>query len=178
MEIMNKVKFDPDNPHIRTFTDKRFYFLNVLPESICIEDIAHSLAHTCRYGGHCQSYYSVAEHSIVCSNRVDRSVALWGLLHDAAEAYIGDLCKPLKSMLSIKAGCGCQEDISNYEHNILRVIVDKFGLSWPMPQEVIDMDRTLLYEEMEFLWSGTSWMLLDPLDAEQLFLSRFNDLIQ
>jgi len=168
---MDKVKFDPLNPHIRTFTDKKFYFRDIRPENICIEDIAHSLAYTCRYGGHCGWFYSVAEHSIVCCDRVDKSIALWGLLHDAAEAYIGDLCKPLKMMLSIQTGC--QQDVTEYEHDVLKVIAEKFGLSWPMPPEVADVDKALLYEEMEFLWNGTSFALLEPKDAESLFLSRF-----
>lgn len=102
---MDKVKFDPNNPHIRTFTDKKFYFLDIRPEHICIEDIAHSLSNICRYGGHCKQFYSVAEHSIACCDRMgngeDASVRLWALLHDAAEAYIGDICKPLKTLLMI-----------------------------------------------------------------------------
>ncbi len=169
---MDKVKFDPKNPHVRTFTDKRFYFLDPKPEDICIEDIAHSLSHICRYGGHCHRFYSVGEHSITCCDRVrGLSVPLWGLLHDAAEAYIGDICKPLKSLLSVRIEC--QKPIEDYEQDILRTIAMKFGLPWPVPQEIYDIDKELLYEEMDFLWNEPRFVALGPKDAEQIFLRYF-----
>lgn len=170
---MDKIKFDPKNPHIRTFTDKKFFFLDIKPEDICIEDIAHSLSYMCRYGGHCHQFYSVAEHSVACCNRArGRSLPLWGLLHDAAEAYIGDICKPLKGLLSISVEC--HRCIESYEQDILRVIAIKFKLPWPIPQEIHKIDKELLYEEMVFLWDGTIRKVLNPQDAEYMFLCHFD----
>lgn len=74
------------------------------PRTIVLEDIAHALAATCRYGGHCKRFYSVAEHAVLCSVRLERyghsrSDCLAALHHDDAEAYLGDIPRPLKPLL-------------------------------------------------------------------------------
>ena len=81
---------------ISTYTDKKFHYLNPTEEEICIEDIAHALALTCRFGGHCSKFYSVAEHSIRVSNIVPETLRLQALLHDAHEAYLHDVPRPIK----------------------------------------------------------------------------------
>lgn len=85
-----------DYGYIRTFTDKQFMLLNPTLDSICIEDVAHSLSMICRFGGHVKNFYSVGQHSIFVSDQCPDEFKLEGLLHDATEAYYGDMVRPLK----------------------------------------------------------------------------------
>ena len=80
-----------------TCTGRRVHIAAPLPEEIAVEDIAHALSHTCRFAGHTREFYSVAQHSVLVSELLeDRRASLWGLLHDASEAYLHDLTRPLK----------------------------------------------------------------------------------
>lgn len=173
--------YDPNNPHVRTFKDGKFHFFDFGPEDIDIEEIAHSLSNLCRYGGHCNKFYSVAEHSIRCCYRSpNKQLRMWCLLHDAAEAYIGDITGPLKSLLVIRNPKYDNDPynsqsmtILEYEKSILKVIATKFNLPWPIPKEVFDIDRELLYEEMTVLWNNEPMGVIPPEEAEQTFLTLF-----
>ncbi len=84
-----------------TKTGIHFYPMDPRPSEICLEDIAHALANICRFGGHTRMFYSVAQHCVMVSRHVeilggDVEAQMWGLLHDASEAYIGDMVRPLK----------------------------------------------------------------------------------
>ena len=84
---------------IRTYTGKYINVFDPDPEMIDIEDIAHSLSNTCRWGGHCRKFYSVAQHSVMVVDWLpvsDSKLRLAGLMHDATEAYLTDLSKPIK----------------------------------------------------------------------------------
>lgn len=92
-----------DVDHYRqTFTGKRFHFLHPTPDEVCLEDVAHHLAMTCRYGGAVKYFYSVAQHSVLVSRAsgTDPRARLVGLLHDAAEAYLHDLHPALKVLVT------------------------------------------------------------------------------
>ena len=87
---------------ILTYSGKVFDPVNPIAADIRIEDIAHALAHQCRFSGHTIEHYSVAEHSVRVSGLLeDRGypyrVQMWGLLHDASEAYLIDLPAPVKN---------------------------------------------------------------------------------
>lgn len=123
---------------MQTATGRQFWPLDPRPEEIHIEDIAHALSMQCRYGGHALRFYSVGEHSVLLSRAVSRENALLALLHDAPEAYVQDVIRPIKPHLT-----GYHE----IEARIMRAICDRFGLPYEMPAEVKDADNRILLDE-------------------------------
>ena len=123
------------------------------------------------------AHNSVAEHSILCCDRGSNWLCqIWGLLHDAAEAYIGDLVSPFKHRLLFEySGYNCE--VSDYEDYIIRAIAEKIGIPYPIPEEVHKADRALLYMEMEFLWGDKPRVVMLPEEAERIFLSYFRNLM-
>lgn len=126
---------------IRTFSGKYINVFDPNPDDIIIEDIAHALSNQCRFGGHIRRFYSVAQHSIFCSDLASPRLRLQALLHDASEAYLIDIPSPIKSEL-----CNYKE----IEHNLMVVISQKFGFDFPMDDEVKDIDMYAL----EFEWNN------------------------
>lgn len=135
---------------IQTFRGLRFHHLDPQPDDICIEDIAHALSNLCRFAGHTREFYSVAQHSVLASKCCPDRDALWGLLHDAAEAYCVDVPRPLKHMPGM-------EPYRATEDAIMQVIADKFGLPWPQPDSVKWADETVLFTEKRDLLVQLSW---------------------
>lgn len=134
------------------------------PGEILIEDIAHSLAHVCRFNGHTRTFYSVADHSIRVAEALPDKLKLWGLLHDAAEAYLGDVVGPIKDRFFIKLNhphgeqylpggrrMSHVETFSNAEDRVLRRVALAFGLGWPIPERVKTADLVLLLTELRDL---------------------------
>lgn len=115
------------------------------PQQIRLEDIAHALARICRYGGQLKNFYSVAEHSIYVAHQLyrttgDKQLALSGLMHDATEAYLGDVIRPVKRLLS---------DYPALESKLADVIYDRFKLTIPTTHPWIkDADNAILPWEM------------------------------
>jgi len=140
---------DKPNPYIETYTGKKFYVLNPQPEDISIIDIAHALSMMCRYTGHVRRFFSVSEHSILVSKNSPNN-ELFGLLHDASEAYLSDIASPIKPYLS---------NYKELETNLMAVICDKFGLPREMPEEVHIADKEILRVEAAFLVpsKGYTW---------------------
>lgn len=181
---------DKDRPQLnwmQTHSGLQFTPFDPQPEQICLEDIAHALAFNCRYNGHSKKFYSVAEHSVYVSYIVSEEDALWGLLHDAAEAYISDLPKPFKD--------GIAEHIDPHEEKILWAIAEKFGLEELYPPSVKKADwavlvaeRTQVMEHQEHIWDSVVNFPDDPPEieiefwpphvAKQRFIGRFLELTQ
>lgn len=95
-----------DDAWILTYTGREFWPLDPRAEDVFIEDIAHALALTCRFTGHCREFYSVAQHSVLCSHYVadhggDTGTQLAALLHDASEAYLPDVARPIKDLILV-----------------------------------------------------------------------------
>lgn len=108
-----------------TSAGRRFFPLAPRADDVTIDDIAHALSHVCRYGGHCREFYSVAQHSVHVSRLVPPRLAFHGLMHDAAEAYVGDMVRPLKR---------CLPAFSAIEARIFKAIAERFGLE-PLSEE-------------------------------------------
>lgn len=95
-----------------------------------LRDIAHALSQMCRYGGHAPRFYSVAEHSVVVSRLcATHEARRFALLHDAAEAYIGDVIAPLKDRVSVAVSRGAMIQFDAVERSILSVILGRFGVA-------------------------------------------------
>lgn len=180
----------------QTFTGGAFWPLDPRPDEVLIEDIAHALSLTCRFGGHCRIFYSVAQHStemaeslvlgrsIWTNGRRDpesKALAFYCLMHDAAEAYVGDLVAPLKRHLP---------DFQAAEARVWKAIATRFDLPEKLPQEVKRADLVMLATEARDLMAPPpmDWGLgeirprearifsLDPAAAEWAFLRLFHEL--
>lgn len=165
---------------IQTATGRQFWPMDPRPDEIHLEDVAHALSMLCRFTGHCRHFYSVAEHSVLLSHAVSRENALWALLHDATEAYLVDVPRPVKPFLP-----GYKEAEAVLEEAVAR----RFGLPLPVPQEVRDADRRILTDEATqnmapppVPWSTTTEPLgvrlrfWSPDIAKHHFLARFHAL--
>lgn len=172
---------------MQTYTGRMFWPCDPRPEEIVIEDIAHALANQCRYAGHCKKFYSVAQHSVIVSIACDRTDALWGLLHDAAEAYLVDLPRPVKRHSELGA------HYRDMEAKLVVAICKKFGLPVAEPLSVKVADDRVLVTEMRDLmaepprrWKETWTAIpydffirpLPPAEAERVFLKRFRQLTE
>lgn len=115
-----------------TATGGTFDIKNPRIEDINCWDIAHALTNQCRYNGHTKEFYSVAQHSILVADLMPSKWYEYGLIHDAIEAYIGDLTTPMKNSISKEAIDGFTE----IEDNIDRLIHNYFDLEYPVPPEI------------------------------------------
>ena len=129
------------DPVILTYTGLYVTPLDLLPEHVCIEDIAHALANQCRFSGHTSKLYTVAQHSVLVARLVPRHLAYDALLHDAAEAYLQDVARPLKE----DAYFG--QAYRGAETRAERVIAEVFGLIYPHPPEIKVADTQMLAAE-------------------------------
>lgn len=165
---------------MQTATGRQFWPIDPRADEVFPEDIAHSLAHQCRYAGHCRTFYSVAQHSVLVSLAVPPKDALWGLLHDASEAYLVDVPRPVKPFL-----CGYK----SAERAVTAAIASRFGLPPEMPASVKVADERILADEaaqlmapppvpwnLRYLPFGITIDPLPPAEAKALFLARLEAL--
>lgn len=175
--------FDLKAAWIQTFSGRRFNPTNPNPKAIVIQDIAHSLSMQCRFSGHCKYFYSVAQHSVLVSHVCNSEDALWGLLHDASEAYLVDIPRPLKQS-------GKFEAYKEMEAVMQKAICQRFSLPEREPPSVKRADKVLLATEARDLMSPLhpDWRhpalplpfhieAWGPTKAEKEFLDRFYYLI-
>lgn len=165
---------------ILTYTGTWFDVFNPRPEDVDILDIAHALACTNRFGGHTDLPYTVAQHSVLASQYVPEEDALWALLHDASETYLGDMPKPIKDRIP---------QFGEVEEGVLAAVAERFGLETPKPESVKAVDRRLMLTEARDLMPGPlglyrpwapgaepfEWTVyaVDWTKAKRQFLSRY-----
>ena len=176
-------------PLIQTVSGRRINPFAPDPAAIDIGDIAHALANQCRFGGHCRRFYSVAQHSCVVADlaagrRADARGVLWALLHDAAEAYLGDLPHPVKHNSELGRIYRDAEDA------LQAAILQRFDLPPTPPPVVAGIDRAVLAAERRALmvpaWDwpelagvAAAEVTIDPWSPEQAvreFLERYDRL--
>lgn len=139
-----------------TYTGRKFYLFDPSPNDVDIVDIAHALSQLCRFTGHCREFYSVAEHCINAATLATEADALAALLHDAAEAYINDLSRPLKHDPRLVA-------YLETEARIEQAIATRFGLSSPIKNAAIDdIDKRLVCSEGLALMADATWAVGHP----------------
>jgi hypothetical protein len=171
--------------YIRTYTGRQYWPMDPRAEDICIEDVAHALSNLCRFTGHTAKFYSVAEHSVYVSFLVHESLAFAGLLHDAHEAYINDIAKPLKL---------CLPEYGAVEAKNWAVLAEAFGLPVDLDPRIKEADSAAFRAERIQLmtaWQGPlvtadtvgeGWTPVAPKlgmlpeQAKAAFLERFYEL--
>jgi hypothetical protein len=169
--------------YVTTYTCKKFWPLDPQPRDVCVRDIAHHLSLICRFGGAVRTHYSVAQHSLIVADILPPRLKLRGLLHDATEAYIGDMVSPLKRFMP---------EYREVEGRIWAAIVARFGLPETTDTEKAEIKRAdniaLVTERRDLLlnfpytWSVTETPLAAPIapmtarEAEIKFLETFDEL--
>ena len=171
------------NHFITTGSGQHFYFCNSGPDIVYIEDIALALSNLCRFTGHLDEFYSVAQHSVLARYLVPSEFALEALLHDASEAYCNDIAAPLKALLP---------DYRGIEKWVEGLISQKFGTPETISPEVKQADLIMLATERRdlFIDDDTEWAILRgiqptneftinpllPRQARKLFMERWHEL--
>ena len=168
---------------MQTYKGGKFYPLDPRPEEVDIEDIAHALSQMNRYGGHTVFPYTVAQHCVILSNVIEKEYSFLALMHDASEAYLCDIPRPIKY------------DLTNYneiEERLMKVIAQKFNFPWPMSEVVkIGDNRMITTERQQVMAPGPKFNMVtaedypaydvqinrwSPEGAKWMFLERFKEL--
>ena len=156
---------------IRTVSGRYVNIMHPTEEMISIIDIAHSLSRQCRFAGHLPEFYSVASHSINCASLfADPELRLTALMHDASEAYLVDIPRPIKPILT---------NYKDLEDKMMHVIAERFGFIFPFPKEIHEADNYILQKEWDCLMLGSSQFMFDIKDMPQTqdeFLNIFYSL--
>lgn len=195
---------------MQTFTGRRVFPTRVTPADVDLADIAHALAYQCRFNGHCSKYYSVAEHCVLIAEWIltepsleagtegltREELALWGLLHDATETYVGDMISPLKVRMPAFRRIERSIELAIAEHFHLKFPIPTGTYGDPRPLEVgapmvvHDADKRIILDERRALFAEVIPLAtsLEPLGvrvrglvphlAEHRYLSMFRHLAE
>ena len=168
-------------PTILLHGGEYFDFVDPEASAFTILDIAHGLSNICRFTGQCRKFYSVAEHSVMASRLIEPEFAFEALMHDAAEAFVGDVSSPLKGLL---------RDYRVIEARVNAAICRRFGLPPILSDAVKRVDLAMLKtEQAQLMRNRDNWPMLSgfeafaielpcwtPEVAEAMFLQRVEEL--
>lgn len=138
---------------LRTITGRKMWLADPVESEIEILDIAHALSLCNRFAGHTIAPYSVAQHSVLMARMFeDIGLRRWALLHDASEAFLGDVTRPLKGLPELSG-------YADVEARLMAVIARRFGLDGDeVPEQVKKADLMMLRsEQRDFCPGATSW---------------------
>lgn len=185
---MNDPHMDsPAKGKIMVYSGRMVDPATMTPDDVTIEDIAHALACSNRFGGHAPEPYNVAQHSVLVARILPDELKLQGLLHDAHEAYVVDMPRPLKVHLP---------DYQRLELHAANAVRDHYNLPRVLDKCVELADRIMLTTEAKAfrfswwqLWAGEAppdELLAEALrgscgvwgwrEAERAFLDEFDRL--
>lgn len=158
---------------IRTISGQYVNVFEPDPKTLLIEDIAHALSNQPRFGGHLPQFYSVAQHSLLCYQIADEPYKYAALMHDASEAYLLDMPKPIKVEMP---------DYNRIEDNLMYVLAKKFGFKYPKSPAVEAIDHHLLNWEWKNIMLKNKPTIKYPLikiltqtQAKKAFLKAFRE---
>lgn len=176
-------------PWKETYTGAQFYLLDPRMDEVLFDDIAHSLSHQCRYTGHCLQWYSVAEHCCLLADYTRDVLKLgpreqyWALMHDASEAYTGDISRPLKYGIP-----GLKDSLNHIEVAVFKAL----DMPHPEPRWLKQIDARMIVDEraQNMVDSGNDWnhdkfeplgiklKYWEPVKAKVEFIKRHNRLVK
>lgn len=150
-----------------TSTGRLIDLIDPSPESLHIDDISRALSRICRFGGHSSAFYSVAQHSVLVASIVSPSAAPYALMHDASEAFLGDVIKPLKVLL--------EPHYRLVEERFELAILKQFQIVCTprIKAEVKDADMYMLELEHEALILGKPTRLVGLMNEKQLIIEDY-----
>lgn len=127
---------------IETYSGKQIDLVNPDPEQFLLEDIFRALLNIPRFGGHTKNFYSVAMHSYNVATLLPPALQFQGIMHDATEAFIGDMPTPFKALLP---------DYKAAELRLWHAIADRFSLPYKLDPLVKQADAIALIHERDYL---------------------------
>lgn len=188
VDALKEDRMETTESWIRTVSGKRFDPLDPDPATLDIGDIAHALSNICRFTGHTKDFYSVAQHCCVVMKILREQGHAWeiqleGLLHDATEAYLSDIARPIKISKTMGA-------YRKAETKLEKQIAIHFGLEYPQRPEIKQADLlALAMEARDLMGNPQDWEILkglqapgwplfpwDPDHAKAQFMANYNAL--
>lgn len=156
---------------MNTVSRRKFNIANPDPNGVYYKDIVSGLSKTCHFGAQIEPFFSVAQHSVMVTELVPRALRKVALLHDAAEAYCGDMIKPIKVLLP--------EFKERIETPIQKAIFQHYGLDYNDLKKIKEADDRVQEIEYDFFYKDKGhidcWSIEKSHQVfEKWFLELFN----